>query len=100
MLSNDKTNIDFKVIEHNQIAKSKEVVICRMLKTVRTATDESGIKTIERKAGEIYSIFPALAQELINAGLAEKHNPVEPAEKKEGAANVAKRKRTNNSRKR
>ena len=80
MLSNENKGLNLETIKHKQIKKSSQFVICRMLKNVRTAIDETGIQSIMREAGTIYHIYPALAQNLIKAGLAEEFSPIKPQE--------------------
>ena len=84
MLSKENKDPNFEPIKHSTIQVGKSsFIICRMLKDVTTATDESGIKSIKREKGKIYTLFSSLANNLINAGLAEKFNPVVPQEQPE-----------------
>ena len=83
MLSKENKEPNFETIKHSTIQTGKSgLIICRILKDVITATDESGIKSIKREKGKVYPLFSSLANNLINAGLAEKVNPVMPEETK------------------
>ena len=73
---------DFPIIKH-KMKQEKTSVKCRMLKTITTATDDSGTKSINRIAGAIYNISPALAQKLIKAGFAEEFTEIKPQEQPE-----------------
>jgi hypothetical protein len=82
MLSNSGNKLNFEIIKHKQIENGDKKMLVKMLKSVNTAIDETGVKSTMRVEGKVYNIFPSLAKKLILAGFAVEHNPIKPQETK------------------